>query len=191
MPGSCHDAIAFANSNLFKYNEKMIPKGTKRIKGVNIPFLTLGDPAYPLQPWLMKNYTYDSRMSKEEDSFNAYMNTARVTVEIAIGRLKGRFRRIQKAIDMKVSFAPKLVASCCVLHNIIETRENSYENQWTEEFRTNTAACPQPDPEEFEEEFVFDQSRSAEKQAHNIRNALKEHLQGFPMRTSIKWTCIK
>lgn len=55
--------------------------------------MIIGDPAYPLLPWLMKNFT-GANLKPEEDSFNAYMNSARVSVEIAFGRLKARWRRL-------------------------------------------------------------------------------------------------
>lgn len=123
-------------------------------------------------------------MTKEEDSFNAYLNSARVRVEIAFGRLKGRWRRLQKAIDMRVSFVPKLVGAACVLHNIVETMEDNYQPQWNTERDRN--CLPQPVRIPFEEEF--DQLQDTEEEAERIRNALKDYMaENFPMRTSLKW----
>lgn len=155
-----------------------------------MPFQIIGDTAYPLLPWLTKNYIYTVNMKKDEDSFNAYMNGARVTVEIAFGRLKGRWRRLQKKIEIKVAFVPKLVAACCTLHNVVESRESSFRKEWlepTKDARKLQKQYPQPDPQIFEEEFDNDEPEEAVAEAERIRDALKEHLKKFPQKTSLKW----
>ncbi|RLU21232.1 hypothetical protein DMN91_005605 [Ooceraea biroi] len=49
-PGSCHDAAVFKNSLLFKEAERIIPKKTKLINDVEIPYFLVRNPAYPLLP---------------------------------------------------------------------------------------------------------------------------------------------
>ena len=129
-PGCTHDATVLRNSNLFKYKDLVIPDGTKEINGVKIPYLIVGDPAYPLLPWLMKNYIYTSKISVEEDSFNVYLNKIRVNVEIAFGHLKNRWRRLLKKIECHISFVPQLVAACCVLHNITTSFKDNLNENW-------------------------------------------------------------
>lgn len=127
-------------------------------------------------------------MSKSEDSFNAYMNTARSRVEIAIGRLKGRFRRLQKPIDMRVEFAPKIVAAACVLHNIIEKKEggDSYKQAWSREYKKNLQLHPEPDEVEFDD--AFEQLDDDQDKAEAVRNVLKDYMwKNFPPKTSLKW----
>ena len=60
-PGSLHDARVFANSEVQKgytkgkfklYYEELIPGDDL------IPQILLGDPAYPLLPYVMKEYAY-------------------------------------------------------------------------------------------------------------------------------------
>lgn len=90
------------------------------IEGASVPLIILGDPAYPLLKWLIKAYT-GSNSSPEKSSFNCYHSSVRIMVEIAFGRLKGaRWRIIGKKIEANVSFAPTIVAACCILHNICE-----------------------------------------------------------------------
>nr|XP_012153568.1 PREDICTED: putative nuclease HARBI1 [Megachile rotundata] len=105
-PGSAHDAAVFKESNLFHYYKHLIPQKTVTLNDVEIPFMIMGDPAHPLLPWLLKAYTKCKRLTPEEVSFNVYLSTGRVDIEIAFGRLKARWRRILKRIDVHYTFAP-------------------------------------------------------------------------------------
>lgn len=88
------------------------------IEGVEVPLLILGDPAYPLLPWLIKPYI-GSRISAEKESFNCYHSSARIVVENAFGKLKARWRILRK-IEASIDFAPAIIGACCILHNLCE-----------------------------------------------------------------------
>ncbi len=60
-------------------------------------------------------------LSPAEINFNTKLSRARVTIENAIGFLKGRFRRL-KYVDDDVARIPKIIKACCVLHNISITQ---------------------------------------------------------------------
>ena len=47
---------------------------------------------------------------------------------MAIRRLKARWRRLSKKIDMYVGNVPNIILACCVLHNICEVH-----GEWMEE----------------------------------------------------------
>uniref|UniRef100_A0A1B0DHP6 Uncharacterized protein n=1 Tax=Phlebotomus papatasi TaxID=29031 RepID=A0A1B0DHP6_PHLPP len=128
-PGSCHDAFVFKNSCLYLRKEQLIPTSNFQWNGVTIPYLIIGDPAYPLLPWLMKDY-YGSNLSQEKEQFNKRLNRARVCVEIAFGRLKGRWRILLKRSEIWYSFMPKVVAACCTLHNFVESENEAFNMNW-------------------------------------------------------------
>ena len=131
-PGSVHDARVLANSSLFNKCEDgtLLPNWTRNINGVDIPLLILGDPAYPLTTWLMKPYSDCGNLSRKQRKFNCHVSRARVVVENAFGRLKGRWRSLLKRNDGAVDFLPTYVAACCVLHNICEQYNDSFDEDW-------------------------------------------------------------
>ena len=60
-------------------------------------------------------------LPEEDDSFNAHHNSGRSIKETAVGRLKGRWRRLCKKQDIHYSFSPTLIIACVILHNIAES----------------------------------------------------------------------
>ena len=129
-PGSVHDARVFANSSLFKKAENgLILKGESMAVGrCNVPVFVIGDSAYPLISWLMKPFPDNDRMTDEQKVFNYRLSRARIVVENAFGRLKARWRRLQKKIDMHIDNVPNVVAAFCVLHNICEIHGETFDD---------------------------------------------------------------
>ena len=125
-PGSVHDARIYANSkvNSMFTSKQLPPFFQELVPGFTpVPPLLLGDPAYPLLPNVMKEYP--SCSNNKELIFNNALRTARNQIECAFGRLKARWRILNRNIDVDIDFAPTLIYSCFVLHNFCEA--NSVE----------------------------------------------------------------
>jgi len=96
----------------------LLPNWRESVGGKEVPLVILGDPAYPLLPWLIKAFLDNGKLSRQQRAFNYRLSRARVIVEHAYGRLKGRWRCLLKQLDISVCDVPELVAACCVFHNV-------------------------------------------------------------------------
>uniref|UniRef100_A0A1A8L9Q0 DDE Tnp4 domain-containing protein n=2 Tax=Nothobranchius pienaari TaxID=704102 RepID=A0A1A8L9Q0_9TELE len=143
MPGSAHDANALRQSDLFK-RAHLLPKGIKTIGGKDTNLLIVGDPAYPLLDWLIKGYSNSPRLTPEQESFNTYISSVRVGVEMTFGLLKSRWRVLLKRSDFHFTFAPTMIATCCALHNFCQNEEDQASNSWLEEACDRAINFPQP-----------------------------------------------
>ena len=133
-PGRVHDARVFANSSLYQRGQSktLLPDWKETIGGRNVPLVLLGDPAYPLLQWLMKAFPDNGHLSQQEKHFNYCLSRARVVVKHSYGRLKGRWRCLLRRLDVATRDVPKLVAACCVLHNVCEIHGDKFNDQWME-----------------------------------------------------------
>ena len=138
-PGRVHDARVFGNSTLYQkgVNGTLFPEWTKTIAQEEIPLVVLGDPAYPLLPWVMKPYIDNGHLSRDQRRFNYRLSRARVVVEDAYGRLKGRWRCLSKRNDTEISDLPELIAACCVLHNLCEIHGERFNEDWLQDLDTS------------------------------------------------------
>ena len=128
-PGRVHDARVLANSPLYAKasSGSLFPNSKKNINGIDVPVMLLGDPAYPLKEWLMKGFSDCGRLTNPQKKNNYRLSRARVVVENAFGRLKGRWRILLQPIQIDTDFVPTLVSACCVLHNICELFEDGFD----------------------------------------------------------------
>ena len=132
-PGKVHDARVFVNSSVYTKgsNGTLLPSWTRKLCSVDVPLVILGDPAYPLLPWLMKPYIENDTTTAAQKLFNYRQSRARMVVENAFGRLKGRWRCLLKRLDTKLENVTMVIAACVVLHNVCEKYGDSFCEEWT------------------------------------------------------------
>lgn len=133
-PGRVHDARVFGNSALFQKAQSgtLLPSMPRTLNGVDVPLVILGDPAYPLLPWLMKPYVQHGNITSQQKAFNYRLSRARMVIENAFGRLKGRWRCLLKRNDISTEDIPTVITACCVLHNICEVHRDEFNEEWLE-----------------------------------------------------------
>ena len=123
-PGSVHDARVFANCDIQKgfANGKLKMFYKELLPGEEcVPQILIGDPAYPLLPYVMKEF--DHCKSNEEVIFNQLLRGARNQIECAFGQLKARWRILTRPIDIPVKDIPNLAFACFVLHNFCKNEK--------------------------------------------------------------------
>ena len=103
-------------------------------------------------------------MTTEQKRFNYRQSRARMPVENAFGRLKGRWRCLLKRMDFVLENVPNVVAACVVLHNLCEMYGDHFESEWELSERCEVEAD------------TTTHGTSRNESASSIRNALAQYL---------------
>ncbi|KAK1880451.1 Protein ANTAGONIST OF LIKE HETEROCHROMATIN PROTEIN 1 [Dissostichus eleginoides] len=130
---SMHDSRVLGMSSLGSFVDRggLLPHVTRNIGGHDVGYYILADSAYTLQRWLMKSFKDNGRLTPQQHVYNYKKSRARVVVENAFGRLKGRWRCLMKRNDCKMDKIRTQVAACCILHNLCEINGDEYREEWT------------------------------------------------------------
>lgn len=129
--GKQSDGGTFRSSALFLYmsdGRLKIPKESA-LPGsdITVPFVFVGDEAYPLLPNLLKPYAR-LQLDADKEYFNARLSRARRTVECAFGILYSKWRILATEIQISPDVADDIVKCICLLHNIIIDKEGIEHN---------------------------------------------------------------
>eukprot|EP00897_Mesotaenium_endlicherianum_P004412 jgi/Mesen1/399/ME000010S_10863 len=114
-PGSMTDERVLENSALYQ-------RGTSgSLQGCWVA----GDRSFPLLNWLLVPYAAEN-ISWAQQTFNEKVEEALKVAKDAFGRLKGRWKFLQKRTEVKLQDLPAVLGACCVLHNICEQRNEGF-----------------------------------------------------------------
>ena len=106
-----------------------------------------------------------------EEDFNRHHAKARNIIERTFGILKTRWRSIfLRALEIRPLFAPKVVAACCLLHNICVTADDVPQDEEEEEAFMEGQA----------DENVAADVRERELSGNHVRARLAAQLAGPP-----------
>ncbi|XP_050801910.1 uncharacterized protein LOC127047550 [Gopherus flavomarginatus] len=163
-PGRVHDTCVFRHTTLFKRLQQgnYFPDQKITVGDVEMPIVILGDPAYPLMPWLMKPYT--SSLDRSQELYNYRLSKCRMVVERAFGCLKTCWRTLLTLSDLGQTNVPFVIAACCVLHNLCKSKGETFLAGWEAEANHLAADYMQPDTRAI---------RRAHHEVVRIREALK------------------
>uniref|UniRef100_A0A3P8X4P2 Harbinger transposase derived 1 n=1 Tax=Cynoglossus semilaevis TaxID=244447 RepID=A0A3P8X4P2_CYNSE len=127
-PGSSSSTTVLSSSSL-------------SMKAVEIHLI--GDVSFPLKPWLMKGYSSEEQLTSEQRRFSFTLSSGLSVVDAAFACLRGRWRCLLKKVDMDM--APKIITTCCILHNICEVQGDHFLPEWNTEVRPLDGSGRQPD----------------------------------------------
>ena len=108
-PGGTNDSIAYFRTGLNEYLMDNLP----------YPLHLVGDAAYIESNHLVTPYTGSQKSNPHCDAFNYYMSQCRIRIEMAFGRMSGKWNILQKKLRHNLSTSSKILQVCAILHNYV------------------------------------------------------------------------
>ena len=119
-PGNTHDSTLFQSTTLWSniLSGHVLSEAAIKINDdVVIPPLILGDGAFPMRSFLLKPYG-DAVLSDKKRYLNYRASRGRMVTEGAFGKLKGRWRILNRKCESQKESVKKMGLACVVLHNV-------------------------------------------------------------------------
>lgn len=127
--GRISDGGVFRNSTLFRSlnnNTLNLPEDEPLLSGdVNLPYVIIGDDAFPLTHYLMKPYSGEHQQGSSKRVFNYRLCRARRIIENVFGILTSVFRVFKKPLTVEVGTVIPVILACVVLHNYLRRNKTS------------------------------------------------------------------
>lgn len=112
------------------------PPSSMEKSAIKLPYVFIGDDAFPLSENIMKPYSL-TEISQDEKKFNYRLCRARRVVENVFGILASRFRILLTTITMtNVENIDKIILACCALHNFLRRKSSGYINNSGNDWET-------------------------------------------------------
>ena len=124
--GSSHDSTCFRDTHLYTVLLKSM-----RDKLFNLGYFILGDSAYAIESFILPPYD-NARSKSEEDAYNFYQSSARITVECAFGEIDRRWGIFWSAIMYSLENTCIICEGAMHLHNFLVDYRNSLADPLTE-----------------------------------------------------------
>lgn len=91
--------------------------------GQALPFVLVGDEAFPLTHYMLRPYPRSGRLNRRKNVFNYRLSRARRVIENVFGILSARMRIFRKPLVASVSSATRIIKATTCLHNFIIEEE--------------------------------------------------------------------
>ncbi|XP_013405607.1 protein ANTAGONIST OF LIKE HETEROCHROMATIN PROTEIN 1 [Lingula anatina] len=158
-PGRVQDAQVLAQSSIFQKAESgtLFPPSSRLINGVEVPILIIGDPAYPLKPWLLKAFSDFDVLTQAQKNFNYCHTRGRMCIEGCLSRCKGKWQILQHRLDFETEFVPVLILACLTLHNVVMVHNEGFDQEWmdlVEEDRNHNGYKPGHDMRQYDAKAI-------------------------------------
>lgn len=169
--GSMRMAQHFRSSPLYSKGEAgqlLVPSKVRELGGSEVPLYVVAGQSYPLSNWLMKPFleSSDHQLNDGQRLFNDKVGDVLDLAAVAVDRLKGRWHCVRYRNDGDLDFLPTIVRACCVVHNMCESLQQPFDDEWLKE-RAGDRLPPVP---------VEDPVLGGPASAGKIRDALVKYL---------------
>lgn len=126
-PGRRSDGGVFYDSEIGKrfQNDMLSIPAPRPIEygGQALPFILVGDEAFPLTRYMLKPYPRSGRLDRRKNVFNYRLSRVRRIVENVFGILSARMRIFRKPLIASIPTAIRIIKATTCLHNFIILEE--------------------------------------------------------------------
>ncbi|KAK7791020.1 hypothetical protein R5R35_003009 [Gryllus longicercus] len=111
-------------SNLISSNSLNLPPPCPlpNTSSPNLPFLMVGDEAFPLSRNVMRPYG-GKNLKGEKSVFNYRLTRAQRFIECSFGIFSNKWHIVQRPFNVHEDFATDIIKACVILHNFVITRD--------------------------------------------------------------------